>query len=355
MHLSPLKIINWNVGGAKFFEQKSQQEKIEFRKNINEALKQLIRRHSKPHIITLQEIVEYERPGEKRENIIITPDGYSYHSCILIDTDRHPYASKWKKVRKKGEWPLDTKFGQGNAILWRDDMQNFPIFHVPAMHIKATKNKHVEDVILMTGIYFGTRDTEPRAALVAHFMITKDLKTKRPLNKPLDIFVVNLHLTTLTSEREGIPDIDKKASNMRLKQLDIILDGIVSRYNIWRNRGYRFRDDLREPESTEEFDRHPPVWVIAGDFNFTPESLEYARIKRLNFVDVCPNKGLGTKGSGFGSDATLTCDYIFAGPKYIALDPMILNNAIEANPIPDYEIRVSDHYPLCAKIPLSIP
>ena len=53
-----------------------------------------------------------------------------------------------------------------------------------------------------SGLYFGDRNTEPRAALVSHFIYDSGPSTGDP--KPLDIFVVNLHLTTLMMEREGV-------------------------------------------------------------------------------------------------------------------------------------------------------
>ena len=76
----------------------------------------------------------------------------------------------------------------------------------------------------------------------------------------------------------------------------------------------------------------------------------------MNFVDVHEgNKGRATKGSGSGpkAKATLICDYIFAGPKFIALDPLIIEVSKEGNPKPDYSVKVSDHYPLFADIPLT--
>lgn len=221
------------------------------------------------------------------------------------------------------------------------------------MHAKSNGGRHIEEVILMSGLYFGDRDTEPRAAMVAHFVISKPLDKKMKLEKPLDIFVVNLHLTTLMGERQGIPQIDEQGSKIRLAQLDIVLNGIVSRYNNWRRAGYPFRAEKRQPGPKEDFERYSPIWILCGDLNFTPESVECATIQGRNFVDLNPRKGTGTKGSGFGSDATIACDYIFAGPKYISLEPLIIEQSIKRNPMPDYSVDVSDHYPLFAKVPLS--
>ena len=64
---------------------------------------------------------------------------------------------------------------------------------------------------------------------MAHFIFTG------PGDKPLDVFVVNVHLTTLRREREGIPEIDLAGERIRRGQLEIVFFGIVSSYNSWRS------------------------------------------------------------------------------------------------------------------------
>lgn len=210
----------------------------------------------------------------------------------------------------------------------------------------------IERVNLVSGLYFGDRDTEPRAALVAHFVF--DSSKDKNLKKQLDIFVVNVHLTTLTMEREGIPDIDVEASEIRLSQLKVIFSGIVSRYNRWRQQRYPERGDKREQSKDETFERYPPVWILTGDFNFTEESVEYETItERMNFMDVIKEKGSGTKASGIGKKATLTLDYVFACPKFISFNPLIIGAGILDNKVYQ-DVIVSDHYPMVATIPLSI-
>jgi endonuclease/exonuclease/phosphatase family metal-dependent hydrolase len=217
------------------------------------------------------------------------------------------------------------------------------------------KDDHlIEQVNLDSGLYFGDRDTEPRAALIAHLI--KNPKTNDgKLLKPLDIFVINVHLTTIMKEREGIPKKDKEATEIRLDQLKTIFDGIISRYNLWKASGFLNRGEERYFDNPEEksIKRYQPIWIIAGDFNFTPESLEYEVIKRMNFVDVVPNKGSGTKSSGRGNKASLTLDYIFAGPNFISLDPFIIEKGIDDNEV-DHQTKASDHYPIWATIPIEI-
>ncbi len=62
------KILNWNIGGAKFLETKTANERAELRKRVNGALKILVEGSnlaSCPDIITLQEIVRYKEPDGK--------------------------------------------------------------------------------------------------------------------------------------------------------------------------------------------------------------------------------------------------------------------------------------------------
>jgi endonuclease/exonuclease/phosphatase family metal-dependent hydrolase len=355
MH-TELRVLNWNLAGAKYFSIHGGDEKEAFKLGINDAIAELVHRHD-PHVVTLQEIVVVARPGESLTPLVVAPEGYKLAYSILIDSGRHPYVAKWRNVTKQGNWPPDTYFGQGLGMLWKTDLpqlRHFPVWRIPDATVVADGDAHIEEVILMSGMYFGDRNTEPRAALVAHFVITQDLKnTPTRFSKPLDVFVVNLHLTTLKNEREGIPSIDAEAAATRAHQLDIILNGIVSRYNLWRSDGYRTGGERPPVNSGEDPDRYSPVWILCGDFNLTPESDEYQRLQRANFVDVCPAKGQGNKASGFGTRARLTVDYIFAGPKFVSLDPVIVDDAIKGGMTPEYWVKVSDHYPIFAQVPLT--
>jgi endonuclease/exonuclease/phosphatase family metal-dependent hydrolase len=103
------------------------------------------------------------------------------------------------------------------------------------------------------------------------------------------------------------------------------------------------------------------VWIITGDFNFTEDAEEYSCIRRMNFIDAVNLKvsahGTGTKASGFGNDPTLNLDYVFAGPKFVSLNPLIERHGIESKNnrvIHEHEVRASDHYPTIATIPLNV-
>lgn len=358
--LMKFTILNWNMAGAKYLEEpKGKREK--FKKNINEELCGLLKKHN-PDVVTLQEIVKYGDNKEDANDILdvtkYKESGYVYHTFPLIDTENLSIRAKWNKLEKKGEWNEGTYFAQCNGFLFKKDIPHQPIWALPKDSInppKVPRENYIEKVSLESGLYFGDRDSEPRAALVAHFVYNTDsVKIKGKSVNVLDIFVVNLHLTTLTMEREGVPEIDRKATKIRLSQLDIIFDGIVSRYNSWRQGGFRERGEHRQPEDWESFDRHEPLWILAGDFNSTPESPvshEYKLMEDLNFMDMVYNKGKGTKAPGTGEDATLTLDYIFAGPKFIALNPLFIEGFIKGNKVFD-DIKVSDHFPMVATIPI---
>jgi len=198
-----------------------------------------------------------------------------------------------------------------------------------------------EIVRLETGLFTGSRDTEPRLAVVVHFIIDSH-------DKPLDIFVVNLHLTTLKGEREGSPDKDAAAARVRRQQIDVVANGIVSRYNEWAAEKVK-----EEKKKDKQFKRMPAVWVIGGDFNCMPLSPEISAMGQMNFIDLSPHKGPGTKGDHVPIvDATITLDYLFAGPAYYSLDPYLAKIATDRNPTPLEPYKVSDHFPVLADVPL---
>ena len=364
------RIVNWNIGGAKYLELKSKDSKNlrigeenrdDFKAELNAALSHLLRR-DQPQVVTLQEVVSYSASGneEEAEQVIDVPAEYRYYPLWLIDTKRHSHQGKWNTVRKKGEWTRDAFFAQGNAILVENGIPWFHIFGRPAAGERQPKTSPndglVETVKLESGLYFGDRNTEPRAAIVTHFVLS-ELRGGRgvatPLAKPLDIFVVNVHLTTLNMEREGVPAIDEEAAQIRLRQLDIVLNGIVSRYNRWRREDYPVRDEEGTRAKDEKLTRHPPIWIIAGDFNFTPESVEYVTIVRNGFIDLIPSHKVGTKASGLGNRPTLTVDYVFAGPRFEAIDPRVAEDGITNNHVEvNKQTSVSDHFPLIVDVPI---
>ncbi len=380
-------VLNWNLGGARFLETPTRGEREDQKKMMNAALRDLVsgqKPNQQPDVITLQEIVQYREPkrdDKVHEIIDEPPEGYTYHPFVLIDTKLVSSKAKWDKVFGMTDWDKDAYFAQGNAILVKKEARVFPVWDLSDLHQASnfsavespdanesdgertdgtTKSHYIEHVRLDSGLYFGDRNTEPRGASVMHFILP-DAKN----DHPVDIFVVNVHLTTLMKEREGVPEVDSQAVRTRLWQLEIIFNGIVSRYNSWRIDEYPSRKEPHKVLPSETLERYSPVWILAGDFNFTEESEEYQYIERRNFIDTVEKKwGLldgqkveGTKAAGVGKPPSLTLDYVFAGPKFVSLDPMLeLVGVSESKIIHEQEgmehppKNVSDHYPVLSTI-----
>jgi endonuclease/exonuclease/phosphatase family metal-dependent hydrolase len=74
---------------------------------------------------------------------------------------------------------------------------------------------------------------------------------------------------------------------------------------------------------------------------------------RRGFIDLIPSHGVGTKASGLGRDPTLTLDYVFAGPRFEAIDPAVASEGIKLNKVEvNDDVRVSDHFPLILDLPI---
>jgi len=353
-----LQVLNWNIAGAKYLELPTVGERNEFRAKLNGTLKMLL--GTNPLVVTLQELVKYDADGrvDDAQTVIDVPEGYQFSPVWLIDSHNQSARGKWNKVRKLGGWSPDAYFAQGNGFLIRDDLARFRVFDLPVAGHQAARATPIEKVMLESGLYLGDRNTEPRAAVIAHLVLDSvrgDGGVVR-LSNPLDLFVINLHLTTLIAEREGIPQIDEEAAKKRLAQLDIVINGIISPYNSWRKDDYRIRGEHVSPSSRESHERYSPIWVIAGDFNFTPESVEYQTVIRAGFIDLIQHHDLGTKASGLGRRPTLTVDYVFAGPRYASIDPGFAKEHIKVNSVRfDRQTEISDHFPLIVSVPVTLP
>lgn len=329
--MAEISILSWNIGGGKYL-LRGPKEREAFKNALNSNLGRVIEENRSPQFILLQEIIEYGN-STATERLIEVPENYYYKSSIALDTKHQTYREKWEKFYAAGGWSPNDYLALGTCILWHKNQHHCGIWEFD--NPQRGEDIPIEEVHLDTGLYIGDRDTEPRLAVVAHFILYDN-------GKPLDIFIVNLHLTTLVHEREGILEIDDLASRIRLAQIDIVLNGIVSRYNKWQ------KQKKKEPE------RLPAIWVLAGDFNCTQDSSEIQKIERMNFLDIVPTKGTGTKKKGLeASEATITLDYIFAGPKYIAFDPDYVQKGIKNNAVVRH-IHVSDHFPLYGKLKFSI-
>ena len=212
-----IKLVTWNVGGAKFLkEQRS--TRTELQKRINQGLHSIIQKYQ-PDILLLQEVVRFGN-GSGPSEFIQPPAGYFYDCSIAIDTRSQSHPLKWLPYRSGGHWSKTDYLAQGLGMLWKEELMHAPLWEFEGMRGPEIGK---EIVRLETGLYTGDRDTEPRLLVVSHF-ITGDSEI------PQDIFVIHLHLSTLKKEREGIQEMDEHGSRIRLTQIDLILNGVIARY-----------------------------------------------------------------------------------------------------------------------------
>ncbi len=233
-----IKVLNWNIGGAKVLEQKCTTWRNKVRNDINENLINLLK-DQRPDIVTLQEVVSYKQPSDPSRINIIDIDqikliGYKCYYFQLIDSLGFSSQDKWDKIKKgrccvpncefqgnhdiccpadcpdigdidscgtanmvQSDWHEASYFSQGNAFLFKEEAPLFPLCDLsrpdektpgkrlmsiihqqeenPIRDIEREKklgyqNFLIEKTPLSRGSYFGDRDTEPRAAMVAHLI-----------------------------------------------------------------------------------------------------------------------------------------------------------------------------------------
>lgn len=326
-----LTIANWNVGGAKYLNLPSA-SRLAFQDQINDEIRRLCAKWQ-PDIVLLQEVTRTRYRGGDARDLVVAPTGYRYHMETIHDSNMHSHPVRWSQYRNSGNRPKDDYIGQGAGFLWRENLKHASIWNYAKAH--ASDRLQCELVPTETGLFTGNRDTEPRAAAVAHFVSSDEG------GKAIHVFIANLHLSTLHGEREGHTPRDRLGSQVRLRQLQTILEGIVARHVGW--------SQLLDPP----VDLSNVMWVVGGDFNASPQSAEIDRVRSFGFCDGNPNKGLGNKTSGFGNDPTHTVDYVFAN--YLQSWPRMMGKfekTVAHNPVPDLSFRVSDHYPTIARLPV---
>ncbi|MDH3349327.1 MAG: endonuclease/exonuclease/phosphatase family protein [Desulfobulbaceae bacterium] len=327
-----ISVINWNMGGGKFLKLKSEQRDA-FMASLNQALAELCVKH-RPDIVCLQEVTRYRRVGGEVVDLISPPPGYYYKMVPLVDTENNSHPVRWSKYKKAGNWADEDYIGQGSGFLWRVDLAHASVWDFEEG--TCSDDLEVENVPVETGLFTGDRDTEPRSAVLAHFIIQSSDK-----QLIYDIYLANNHLTTLKGEREGIPDIDRIGSAVRCKQVNTLLHGIVSRHVVWSQELKGIDDDRQS------------LYLLCGDFNAAQRSAEIQMVLNAGFRDVCPDKGLGNKACGLGSPPSHTVDYVFV--YYVErrqdIEERFLST-VGRNPAPDLEFKVSDHFPVVAVLPV---
>ncbi len=334
-----INIMSWNIAGAKVFGKLNPQPDTVAKDYIKEyhqvwenEVKNYFSSHvgssNLPDIILLQECIGFidnRVPDNISKRWIsgkeILDSIFNDYECFFfpaLSSTKNPHPRKWDKYRKGDKYLpefIEAQQGYGLCVknknmlrkLWtKNPLENE--HHDKDYELDTIENEKYEScfqaIPISTGLYLGTRDTEPRLAILGRMKLNP--------NKYLNF--VNLHLTTLKGEREGKIRINQQSSQIRMNQINLILNFIISAYQ--ESDLYRINSNIRNED----------IWVVAGDFNSIPESQEISLMKEVGFIDGNVNKKLiapelkhynakeGTKWSLDNENLPpIALDYIFCG------------------------------------------
>ena len=196
------KLMTYNIGGGR----------RDFGSDPDNVIR-VIRDYS-PDILALQEAAEWldaERCWQSDASRIAHELQYikGLHFGPTLSMQEHSHTDKpiFAYARSQG-W---SEWRQGNAILSRWDLVQLEDI------AKASELYNIP--LFRHSRYEGSRDTEPRYALLA--------RVRTPANSP---FVIGMHLSTLVGERGGpgqeIAGKSEQAREMRLKQIRCLLAAV---------------------------------------------------------------------------------------------------------------------------------
>lgn len=284
-----------------------------------------------PDIMLLQECIGFEdlspaptgrwQPGQSILASIFP--GYECFFFPSVTSHKNPHPGKWKRYESGGEvdacipdhvdaqqgYGICIREGLGSRTIWipyRDPSNVSPDADLPGTDCHAC----FEAIGFTPGLYLGSRDTEPRAVLMGRTRLESGGET-RYLN------YLNVHLNTLIGEREGSIRLNRMASSSRLRQIDLILDNVVSAYQ--EAKQYKMPAAVTGGKAD--------IWIIGGDFNATYDADEIEHIRHMGFVDTVPDKHIydadpdspyhnqaGTKWSLHSTSIpAVVLDHIFCG------------------------------------------
>jgi len=377
-----VRIMSWNMAGAKLFEQldpepgaAAESYTTAFRKTWENSISPWLATPDcdQPDIILLQECIGFndrsDSPsGRWQDGSNILREIFSGYQCFFfpaVTSHNNPHPGKWNRYALGGEVancvPAHVDIQQGYGICVRKGVSSRKLW-VPwknpaeapadADHAGPDCISCFEPISITTGLYQGNRDTEPRMVIMGRAKLESG-KQSRYLN------YLNIHLNTLSGEREGNLRLNRHAVASRLRQVELILDNIVS--------AYQEASRYRVPEGMEPDERD--IWIIGGDFNTTPDSAEIAMIRRSGFVDTIPDKcmedadpsntfhnQIGSKWSlGDNGNPPIVLDYIFCGLEQFTFPAGALNVSGSKRPFrPHFDdlAFATDHAVLFAKIKL---
>lgn len=373
--------MSWNMAGAKLLEQLDPKPmpvaysyKTAFSQVWNESVCPWLATPDadQPDIILLQECIGFEdhsaspsgrwHRGKTILNEIFT--GYDCFFFPAVTSHNNPHPGKWNRYIQGGEVenyiPAYIDVQQGYGICVRKGVSTRKLWVPWPDHNDASAHADVADadfvscfepVHISTGLYLGSRDTEPRMVIMGRAKLESEGRSRY-------INYLNVHLSTLMGEREGNVRLNRSAGAHRLQQVELILDNIVSAYQ--ETTRYRIPQGYRQDERD--------IWIIGGDFNTTPESAEVAMMKYSGFIDANPDKRIedvspgshfhGQNGSKWSLDNTgpaIMLDYIFCGLEQFSFPTGGLDLSGSRRPFrPHFEnpAFASDHAILFAKIRL---
>ena len=335
-----ISIMSWNMAGAKLFEQldaapgpAAGRYTAAFGKAWEESIGDWLSSpdQDQPDIILLQECIGFEDSSDTssvrwQTGSVILSDIFSGYVCFFfaaVTSHNNPHPGKWNRFVEGGSVtncvPAHIDIQQGYGICIRKGISSRKLW-VPWINAKnmsadadiAEEGCHscFEPISITTGLYLGQRDTEPRLVIMGRAKLEHEGKN-RYLN------YLNIHLNTLSGEREGNIRLNRHAGASRLKQIELILDNIVSAYQ----QTTRYRVTAGEDQSERD------IWVIGGDFNTTPDSAEINLIRQSGFIDAIMDKRIedanpesvfhnriGSKWSLMDENTpAINVDYIFCG------------------------------------------
>ena len=93
------------------------------------------------------------------------------------------------RVWQDGDWDKETYLGHGLGMMWRKTLAHSSLWSIDNALLHTGAKLEVEVVRIESGLFTGSRDTEPHMAMVAQFNI-----------KCQDFFMINVHRTTFKGE-----------------------------------------------------------------------------------------------------------------------------------------------------------
>ena len=293
-----LRVVTLNIGGGeKTFEEFS----YDTQRSRKEALGILIKRLD-ANLLCLQEVSEHiDADGVTHSLIedINHAGGYDY-SFYGETLSMETHMQVKKDVMVKGIFRDWWNWSKGNAIHGRFPFARLGDPHRPGFPRNVPIFKPLS--------YEGSRDTDPRNALLARLKV------------PPYPFVVTLHLSTLVGERPPGADSEKKAQSqkMRTEQIRRVLD--LVRVHI--------------------LEKAEPL-ILAGDFNAAEDEFCISQLLEAEsgFIRLVPENDSPTHAC-----LEKPIDHIFFFPRERLVD---YSCRIEVG---DLSRRASDHLPVVADL-----